>query len=80
MAKPGAAGGMNAKDLARIRKEYGDLPFDETMIPACGTPFPLFREWLDFAVSMSMIEPNACALATVNANGRPSIQDLYPYT
>ena len=72
MAKPGAAGGMNAKDLARIRKEYGDLPFDETMIPACGTPFPLFREWLDFAVSMSMIEPNACALATVNANGRPS--------
>lgn len=72
MAKPGATGGHSAVDLAKIRKEYGDLPFDETMIPACGTPFPLFRQWLDFAVEMKMIEPNACALATVNGEGRPS--------
>ena len=54
-------------DLARIRKEYGDLPLDESMIPADGSPFTLFREWLDTAVEMKMIEPNACALATVNA-------------
>ena len=72
MAKPGATGGMNSQDLARIRKEYGDLPFDETMIPESGSPLPLFREWLDFACEMRMIEPNACALATVGADGRPS--------
>ena len=54
-------------DLARIRKEYGDLSLDETQLPADGSPFTLFREWLDFAVEMRMMEPNACALATVNA-------------
>ena len=59
-------------DLARIRKEYGDLPLDESMIPESGSPFELFREWLDFAVEMKMIEPNACALATVSPEGRPS--------
>lgn len=32
----------------------------------------MFREWLSFAVEMRMMEPNACALATVNAEGRPS--------
>ena len=59
-------------DLARIRKEYGDQPFDESQIPATGNPFLLFREWLDLACQMRMIEPNACALATANAQGRPS--------
>ena len=59
-------------DLARIRKEYGDLNFDESMIPEDGSPFSLFKEWLDTAVQMKMVEPNACALATVNSEGRPS--------
>ncbi len=68
----GAHGGMNIGDLARIRKEYGDLPFDESMIPQDGSPITLFREWLNFACEMRMIEPNACALATVNSDGRPS--------
>lgn len=72
MAQAGATGGMSSVDLARIRKEYGDLPLDESMIPADGSPFTLFRQWLDFAVEMKMIEPNACALATANAQGRPS--------
>jgi pyridoxamine 5'-phosphate oxidase len=69
-----AAGSTQSQpiDLARIRKEYGDLNFDESMIPADGSPFSLFREWLDTAVQMKMVEPNACALATVNAEGRPS--------
>ena len=72
MTKPDATGGLNVGDLARIRKEYGDLTFDETMIPQDGSPFSLFRQWLDFACEMRMIEPNACALATVNNEGRPS--------
>lgn len=59
-------------DLARIRKEYGDMPFDESMIPSDGSPFTLFRTWLDFACEMQMIEPNACALATATKEGRPS--------
>ena len=28
--------------------------------------------WLNFACDMRMIEPNACAVATVNSEGRPS--------
>jgi len=72
MAKPDATGGMNAGDLAKIRKEYGDLSLDETMIPEDGSPLTLFREWLNTACELRMIEPNACALATVNAEGRPS--------
>ncbi len=43
MTKPGATGGLNVTDLARIRKEYGDLSFDETQIPSDGSPITLFR-------------------------------------
>jgi len=42
------------------------MPLDESMIPEDGSPLTLFREWLNFACEMRMIEPNACALATVN--------------
>ena len=48
------------------------MPLDESMIPDDGSPLTLFRQWLAFAVEMRMIEPNACALATVNGEGRPS--------
>ena len=72
MAKPGASGGLSSQDLATIRKEYGDMSLDESMIPADGSPFTLFRQWLDFAVEMGMIEPNACCLATATLQGRPS--------
>mmetsp|Transcript_11434 Transcript_11434/g.15392 ORF Transcript_11434/g.15392 Transcript_11434/m.15392 type:complete len:136 (+) Transcript_11434:202-609(+) len=48
------------------------MPLDESMIPEDGSPLTLFREWLNFACEMRMIEPNACALATVNEQGRPS--------
>ena len=72
MSRPEASGGMSSVDLARIRKEYGDQSFDESMIPKDGSPFSLFREWLDLACEMRMIEPNACALATCNSAGRPS--------
>lgn len=72
MAKPDATGGHSVTDLARIRKEYGDLNFNESMLPADGHPFTLFREWLEFAVEMKMIEPNAFCLATVSAQGRPA--------
>ena len=70
--KAAAASESQPIDLARIRKEYGDLNFDESMIPEDGSPFSLFKEWLDTAVTMKMVEPNACALATVNGQGRPS--------
>ena len=72
MARPDATGGLTVTDLAKIRKEYGDLSFSESDLPADGNPFTLFRDWLNFAVEMRMIEPNACALATVSAEGRPS--------
>eukprot|EP00915_Cephaloidophora_sp_WS-2016_P006175 GHVH01008146.1.p1 GENE.GHVH01008146.1~~GHVH01008146.1.p1 ORF type:complete len:239 (-),score=29.88 GHVH01008146.1:568-1284(-) len=60
----------SVSDLARIRKEYGDIALTELMIPS--DPFTLFREWLQTACDLGILEPNACALATVNAHGRPS--------
>jgi len=59
-------------DLARIRKEYGDRPLDGSMVPKDGSPFSLFKEWLDEACHFNVMEPNACALATADKNGRPS--------
>lgn len=48
------------------------MSLDESMIPEDGSPFTLFKQWLDFAVEMGMIEPNACCLATATLQGRPS--------
>ena len=59
-------------DLALVRKEYGDMNFDESMIPEDKSPFKLFQQWLTMACETGCIEPNACALATVTAEGRPA--------
>ena len=55
-----------------MRKEYGDLNFSESDIPASGNPMDLFKEWYDQAVQTKMFEPNAMCLATCNKQGRPS--------
>jgi len=37
-------------------------------------PIELFREWLQHAVDARELEPNAMALSTVGADGRPSVR------
>jgi pyridoxamine 5'-phosphate oxidase len=58
--------------FADLRKEYMQRGLDERDVDA--DPFRQFAVWFDEARAASPIEPNAMALATVGANGRPSLR------
>jgi len=55
-----------------MRAEYAHVGLDEAT--AGKDPFALFEEWLADAVAAEIVEPNAVALATANAEGRPSVR------
>lgn len=61
---------MKQKDIAGIRHDYGKFKLDEKTIAK--DPFILFEKWFDEAVQGEFVDPNAFALSTVAANGRPS--------
>lgn len=63
---------MDPTDLARLRREYADRGLDETA--AGDDPVVLFGRWFDDAVAAGVPEPNAMALATATADGRPSVR------
>ncbi|HEX5549110.1 MAG TPA: pyridoxamine 5'-phosphate oxidase [Ktedonobacterales bacterium] len=58
--------------FADLRKEYMQRGLDEGDVDA--NPFRQFAVWFDEARAASPIEPNAMALATVGADGRPSLR------
>jgi pyridoxamine 5'-phosphate oxidase len=58
--------------FADLRKEYMQRGLDEGDVDA--DPFRQFAVWFDEARAASPIEPNAMALATVGADGRPSLR------
>ncbi len=58
--------------LARLRREYGAAGLSEA--DAGVDPNPLLERWLEAAVAAGITEPNAMALATVGADGRPSVR------
>lgn len=53
-----------------MRHEYADAGLDESAAGA--DPVALFQRWLAEAVAAGVHEPNAMALATATADGRPS--------
>lgn len=57
--------------LERMRVEYSNETFDDSEKALSVGPFVLFSEWLNAAREVRANEPNAMALATVDANGRP---------
>ena len=59
-------------DLFDLRNEYTSQPFDES--DALSSPFELFDKWFHEAMESKIFEPNAMALATVGANGIPSVR------
>lgn len=61
---------MESPELARMRSEYARDGLDES--GAGDDPLTLFARWLDEAVAAELPEPNAMALATATADGRPS--------
>jgi pyridoxamine 5'-phosphate oxidase len=58
--------------LARLRREYGEAGLTEAA--AGDEPYPLLDRWFADAVAAGITEPNAMALATVGADGRPSVR------
>jgi pyridoxamine 5'-phosphate oxidase len=60
--------------LNKTRKEYQQGELDERSVLAC--PFSQFRAWFDEAMTHADGEPNACALATVGADLRPTVRML----
>jgi pyridoxamine 5'-phosphate oxidase len=59
-------------DFAALRREYANEPLNEGDVAA--DPFVQFRAWFDQAERAGVREPNAMSLATVSADGRPSVR------
>ena len=58
--------------IADLRREYSQSSLSEQEVDA--DPFRQFALWFDAAVAAELPEPNAMSLATVNADGRPSLR------
>jgi pyridoxamine 5'-phosphate oxidase len=58
--------------FADLRKEYMQRGLDEHEVDA--NPLRQFQIWFDAARAATPLEPNAMALATVGADGRPSVR------
>ncbi len=59
-------------ELAKMRRDYNEVSLDETQIDESGSPFSLFKTWLDEAVAAKVTEPNAMCLSTVTSENRPA--------
>jgi len=57
-------------DPAQLRQNYDKGALDETDVDA--DPFRQFARWFEEAHAAELMEPNAMALATVDAEGRPA--------
>lgn len=60
----------NAQRIADLRRDYRLASLDESSVDA--DPIVQFRRWFDEALAAQLHEVNAMALATVDADGRPS--------
>jgi pyridoxamine 5'-phosphate oxidase len=62
---------MTTDEIFRsTRKEYNQGALDEGMVGP--DPLTFFRRWYEEALQSEALEPNACALATVGSDMRPS--------
>lgn len=57
-------------NIGDIRHDYGKFKLDEKSIAK--DPFVQFKIWFDDAVAADYKDPNAMAVSTVDAHGRPS--------
>lgn len=60
------------QNLQHLRSEYAKASLDTNSIDK--DPIQQFQKWFQEAVVGNIIEPNAMSLATVSADGRPSIR------
>jgi pyridoxamine 5'-phosphate oxidase len=61
-------------DLAAMRRDYEARGLDESDL--LGDPLEQFRRWFDEACNAGLMEPNAMALATVDASGQPAARTV----
>lgn len=54
--------------------ELPDITALETAQEGPASPLPLFEEWMDTATRSEPVDPNAMALATIDADGSPSVR------
>lgn len=59
-------------NLSSIRSEYAKANLDITSVDK--DPIRQFTTWFDEALKSKVLEPNAMCLATVSADGRPSVR------
>lgn len=61
-------------DIAALRENYtrGGLKLKDLV----GNPIDQFRLWMEDAIGANLLEPNAMSLATVSAEGVPSIRTV----
>lgn len=62
------------KDLANLRREYSIKPLRRADLNP--DPFIQFDTWFEQALQVEAMDPNAMSVATVAANGQPSIRTL----
>lgn len=60
--------------LEQMRAEYSSTGLDE--VNAGNDPIALFRVWMSAATEAHIVEPNAMALATADADGAPSVRTV----
>jgi pyridoxamine 5'-phosphate oxidase len=60
------------KSIAELRREYTQLGLTEA--DAGEDPVALFKQWFSQALASELAEPNAMSLATVSADGQPSVR------
>ena len=56
--------------LQDLRESYDQQPLRRTDLSA--DPFVQFEQWMQEAIDAKIYDPNACSLATVDSDGRPS--------
>lgn len=59
-------------DISSLRERYTKGTLEESDLPQ--NPVYLFQTWLDDAIQAKVNEPNAMALATVDADGNPNVR------
>lgn len=57
-------------NISSIHNEYKTEGINDNEIEK--TPFPVFKKWLNEAISRNLPEPNAMHLSTVSSDGKPS--------
>jgi len=61
-------------DIAHLRRDYGRLQLRRADLDP--NPFVQFKQWLEEAIALELVDANAMSLATVGTAGEPSIRTV----